>query len=196
MTSMERSSKLSLARLAFCSLALLGLLAGCATSFSPRSVREEILRQTGQDPRRALEIELGRLTTGLIQQAFAGESGDVPFAGLAGLELAVFEIDADEGPVLDVTRIAVRGWESPVKLHDESRSGMVLVRGTTRTNEFGEEVPRLADLVVMGSGPSQVVYARLRGQLDPELPQALGQVIREDGAEGLRRLLNALTGGQ
>jgi hypothetical protein len=198
MSNMKSAAKYekSHARTTLILLVFVVLFSGCATSFSPGSVRQEIFRQTGQDPRRALEVDLGRFTTGLIKQVFAAEGGDVPFAGLAALEFAVYEVDAGEGPVLDVTLIPVRGWESPVKMHDETRSGMVLVRGTVGRNELGEEVPRLADLVVMGSGPTQVVYARLRGQLDPSLPEALGDVIREDGAEGLRSVLSALADGE
>ena len=166
-------------------------LAGCATAFSPEMIRGEIVRQSGENPRRAFEVNLGRFTTLLLRQALATPEGEVPFAGLTGLELAVFEIETPrDGPVIDVTRIPVRGWEPVVRVLDRGRSGMVLVRGARRGDEpAGRRY--VADLVVVGSGPGQVVYARLRGNLDPRVPGALGDVLREDGTAGIRRALSS-----
>ena len=177
---------------AVCGIAAVLALAGCATAFSPQMVREEIVRQRGEDPRRAFELTLGRFTTLLVKQVLAGEEGELPVAGLAGLELAVFETSPQEAPALDVTRIAVRGWEPLLRLHDETRSGMVLVRGSTRASADGTGQARVADLVVVGSGAEQVVYARLWGSLDPDLPSALGNVLRDEGTEGIRGLLSRL----
>ncbi len=172
------------------------LAAGCVTAFSPATIRDEIVRQRGEDPRRAFEVTLGRFTTLLLRQIAAGDGEDVPFEGLAGLELAVFEVAAGDGPALDVTRIPVRGWEPLLRLADETRSGMVLVRTGRRSWRVpGREASPVADLVVVGSGPQQVVYARLWGRLDPGLPDALGGVLREDGAAGVRRLLSGLAAG-
>jgi hypothetical protein len=177
--------------LAIAVLAALLVGASCATPFSPQMIRNEILRQRGEDPRQAFELTLGRFTTLLIKQALAGESGEIPFAGLAGLELAVYELAQDTGPVLDVTMIPVRGWEPLLRMHNETRSGMVLVQGNTVRSSFGER-PRVADLVIVGSGSRQVVYARLWGSLDPELPGVMGDVLRDEGAEGVRSVLSRL----
>jgi len=165
-----------------CAVACL-LLAGCATQFSPERMRTEIHRQRGQDPLAALELNLGRFTTLLIKSALAGEDGELPFAGLESLQVAVYEIASESGPALDVTRIAVTGWEQVLRAHDEKRSGMVLIR------------PRgdlVKDLVVVGAGPKKVVYARLRGGLSPKLPGALGEVLREGGPDEVQRVLTSL----
>ena len=51
------------------------------------------------------------------------------------------------GPVIDVTRIKVRGWETVLRTHDQQRSGMLLLRPK------GEDV---GDLVVIGAGEQKV----------------------------------------
>ena len=51
----------------------------------------------------------------------------------------------------------------------------------------------IGDLVVIGSGAKTVVYARLRGTLDPELAAGLGNALREGGTDGLRESLSQLT---
>lgn len=175
-------------------LAALVLTAGCATAFSPQLVRDEIVRQQGKDPREAFELNLGRFTTLLLKQALTSEEGKVPFAGLSGLELAVFDAPSERGPAIDVTRIPVRGWEPIIRLNNENRSGMVLVRGgrSARRGEAGRA--RVADLVVVGSGTHQVIYARLWGSLDPDLPSSLGDVLREEGVDGVRGVLSNLAG--
>lgn len=156
------------------------LLTGCATRFSPELVRQEIVAQRGVDPLRAFELDLGRFTTHLIKTALAGEDGELPFAGLGSLQLAVYESPSDDGPVIDVTRIAVVGWDQVLRLSDEQHSGMVLIQPR------GE---RIADLVVVGAGTRKVVYARLTGNLDPSLPGALGDVMRTGGPEEVQRVL-------
>lgn len=169
------------------------MAAGCATAFSPAMIRDEIVRQRGENPRRAFEVTLGRFTTLLFRQLAGGDGEEVPFEGLAGLELAVFEVEAGDGPALDVTRIRVRGWEPLLRLADGARSGMVLVRGGRGAwRASARDAPRIADLVVVGSGPRQVVYARLWGSLEPGLPRALGDVLRDDGPAGVRRVLSGL----
>ncbi|GAB4373459.1 MAG: hypothetical protein Kow0062_10550 [Acidobacteriota bacterium] len=190
---MSRLRSLSVTLVAPACLAAVALLAGCATAFSPELIRGEIVRQTGHDPRRAFEVNLGRFTTLLLRQALVTDEGDVPFEGLAGLELAVFEIDPDRGgPALDVTRIPVRGWEPLVRLVDERRSGTVLIRAGRRWRAAASAPSPLRELVVVGSGRRQVVYARLWGSLDPRVPEALGDVLREQGPEGIRRALSGL----
>lgn len=159
------------------------VLTSCATQFSPELVRQEIIAQQGTDPLSAFELNLGQFTTLLIKSALAGEGadeGELPFAGLGSLQLAMFEAPSDRGPVIDVSRIEVVGWEPVLRFTDQDSSGMVLIQPR------GE---RIADLVVVGAGTQKVVYARLDGDLDPSLPEALGDVMRSGGAEEIQRLL-------
>ena len=158
-------------------------LTGCATHFSPELVRSEITRQRGVDPLSAFELNLGRFTTLLIKSALAGEDGELPFAGLDSLELAVYQAPNEAGPAVDVTRIGVRGWEQVVRMHNPQRSGLVLIQ--PRRGAIG-------DLVVVGAGPNKVVYARLQGALDRELPGRLGDVLREGGPDEVQRVLSEL----
>ena len=165
-------------------LALALFASACATNFTPELVRGEITRQRGVDPLRAFELDLGRFTTLLIKTALAGQDdGELPFAGLTSLQLAVYEAPAASGPAIDVTRIAVTGWEQVLRITDEKRSGMVLIQ--PKSDAVG-------DLVVLGAGPRKVLYARLTGRLDPKLPRALGDVLREGGPEEMQRVLSRL----
>ena len=86
------------------------LLTSCATNFSPELMRTEIARQSGEDPLSAFELNLGRFTTLLIKSALAGEDGELPFAGLDSLEVAVYKVPNAEGPAIDVTRCAWAAW--------------------------------------------------------------------------------------
>ena len=167
---------------------VLGLAAaGCATSFSPERVRSEIAAQTGADPQYVFEIQLGRVTMRTIQTALASGGGALPLAGLTGFDLAFYEVPAPtpEGAALDFTRMAIRGWEPVVRARQPGRSALVLAReGRTTIN----------DLVLLGTGGSSAIYARLRGTLSPELPRALGAAFESRGPEGLRdELVGKLT---
>jgi hypothetical protein len=146
-------------------------------------MRSQIRSQRGVEPRSAFELDLGRFTTLAIRSALAGEDGELPFAGLTSLQVAVYEVPAPDGPALDVTRIPVRGWERVLRAHDPSRSGMVLVKPK------GDAV---GDLVVIGAGPEQVLYARLKGTLSRELPGELGRVLQEGGPQEVQRVLSEL----
>ena len=159
------------------------LLTSCATQFSPELMRQEILTQRGADPLSTFELNLGRFTTLLLKNALAGEDGELPFAGLGSLQLAVYEAPSDRGPALDVHRIEVVGWDPVLRFTDEDQSGMVLIQPR------GE---RIADLVVVGAGTQKVVYARLNGDLDPSLPEALGNIVRSGGPEEIQALLAQL----
>ena len=168
--------------------ALIGLLlfslAGCATRFSPGVIRDELTAQHGQEPTGVFEVDLGRFTTMLIKKTLSRGDGELPLSGLDQFQLAVYEAPSDDGPAFDVGRIKVRGWETVLRTHDESRSGLVLIRPD------GEMI---GDLVVIGSGRKTVVYARLRGSLDPELAAGLGQALNEGGTDSLRESLKQLT---
>ena len=173
-----------LQHLATLGVVLLTLVLGsCATQFSPELVRQEITRQQGVDPLSAFELDLGRFTTYLIKSALAGEDGELPFAGLGSLQLAVYEAPSDAGPALDVGRMVFSGWDQVLRVTDPDFSGMVLIQ---------PRADRVADLVVVGSGTQKVVYARLTGDLDPSLPAALGDVLRSGGPEEVQRVLTQL----
>jgi len=162
-------------------LLALSLLAACATRFSPGVIRDELTRQSGRDPLTTFELNFGRFTTFLIKSALDVQAdGDLPFAGLDSLQVAVYEAPSESGPALDVTQIHVRGWEQVVRFLDQKRSGMVLVKPS------GEEI---GDLVVVGAGKKTVLYARLRGRLSAELPKALAESLRNDGPDAVRETL-------
>ena len=159
---------------------LAGMAMACATRFSSDTIRREITTQRGQDPLSVFEFDLGKFTTLLLKKAMTTEDGMAPFAGVRELQVAVFEAPSNEGPAIDVTRIRVRGWEQVLRMHDPKRSAMVLVRPSGET---------VGDLVIVGAGPRKVVYGRLRGSLDPNLPRVLGDVAREGGPDEVRRML-------
>ncbi len=159
------------------------LFGACATNFTPELVRKEIATQNGEDPLSAFELNLGRFTTLLIKSALAGEDGELPFAGLSSLQLAVYEVSPDSGPALDVTRFSFTGWDQVIRVHEQDSSGMVLVQ---------PQRDSIGDLVVVGSGPRKVVYARLTGRLSRELPGALGDVLRDGGPDEVQKILSQL----
>ena len=166
------------------------LLVGCAAQFSPSAVRQEILRQRGEDPLSVFEVNIGQFTTLLLRRSLAGSAAEVPFGGLRELQLAVFEAHAASEPVIDVTRLTTRGWEPVVKVHDTERSGMVLLRGAGVSSAATAAV---GDMVVIGAGRRSVVYARLKGRLSPKLPTALSEVVRRGGPDQLRELFMGLS---
>jgi hypothetical protein len=178
----------------FVILALLWVLAGCAAQFSPSVLRQEIVRQRGEDPLSVFEINVGQFTTLLLRQSLAGTGGELPFAGVRELQVAVFEAPAVKGPVIDVTQIATRGWEAVVKVHDQERSGMVLLRDAEGSSwNTPNAKTTIGDLVAIGAGRRSVVFARLKGRLSPELPAALGEVVRRGGPDQLRKLFMQLS---
>ncbi len=164
-------------------LAVALLLPSCATNFSPELMREEITRQRGVDPLSAFELDLGRFTTLLIKSAMAGEDGELPFAGLQSLQVAVYQAPNEAGPAIDVTRIRVSGWDQIVRMHNPKRSGLVLIKPKRDS---------VQDLVVVGAGPNKVIYARLKGTLSKDLPGRLGDVLREGGPDEVQRVLSEL----
>lgn len=176
-------------------LALLWLLTGCTAQFSPSAVRQEIVRQRGDDPLNVFEVNVGKFTTLLLRRSLAGAAGEIPLAGLRELQVAVFEAPEAQHPVIDVTRIATRGWDPVVKVHDRERSGMVLLRGTDVLSwDSPGATATIGDLVVIGAGHRSVVYARLKGRLSPKLPSALGDVVRRGGPDQIRNLFLELSG--
>lgn len=171
---MRRTSRATRVLGAVLSLAL----AGCATSFTPERVRNEIAAQTGADPKYVFEIQLGRMTMSMIRTALGG-GNSLPLAGLTGFDLAFYDVPSPgaQGVPLDFTRMPVRGWEPVIRTRQPGRSVVVLVR---------EGRAALDDLVLLGATESNAIYARLRGTLSPELPRALGDAFQSRGPDGLR----------
>jgi hypothetical protein len=154
-------------------------VAGCATSFSPALVRQEIAAQTGQDPQRVFEMQLGRVAMRIIRSALGPGASTLPLGGLTGFELAFYDVPppSARGAPLDFTRMAIRGWEPVVRTREPGRSVLILVREGQTT---------IDDLVLLGAGESTAIYVRLRGTLSPALPRALGDAFQTRGPEGLR----------
>lgn len=172
----------AVAGLAVLTLAVLG--AACATSFSPALIRTEIAQQTGADPARAFELELGRVTMALARKVIVAADGDaLPLAGLVRFELAVYEVPAT-GRTVDFTRMAIRGWEPTVRAKTPTGSTLILIRSS------GDDI---GDLVVVAAGAEKVVYGRLVGRLSRDLPVALGRAVTDHGPEAVERELMTLT---
>jgi hypothetical protein len=171
-------------------IAVVLVLAGCATSFSPERIRSEIAAQTGSDPQGVLEFTLGPTTLALARTLFAGGStatseGAQPLAGLKKLEFAIYDLPPGRAQTLDFTRMRVTGWEPTVRKRDEKSSAVVLVRGT--------EGDTVGDVVLVAGGERQAIYARLSGTLSRKLPEALGNAISSGGTDGVKRELMSLT---
>ncbi len=171
------------------SLALLAGASGCVTTFSPEMIRDEIRDQQGTNPRKTLETNLGRFSTSLFKRVF--NEGGGPLAGMTGLELAVFDVETRSAPALDVSQIRVRGWESLARIQSGDHSGMVLVRGGSSLRRAMGDESFIRELVVVGSSAERVVYARVWGRLDPNLPEKLGETLREEGGEGIQDLFTS-----
>jgi len=163
---------------------------GCATHFSAQTVRAEIVRQTGENPQKAFELNLGRVTMALARQLMASSSsseGSLPLAGLASFELAVYGLPQavlSGARQLDLTAMPVYGWEPMVRVRDAGRSGVVLVRASR---------DRIGDLVLLAAGEKSALYARLRGALASNLPAALGEALKSGGPEAVQQQLQSLT---
>jgi len=159
-------------------------VAGCAARISARTVRDEIVRQTGSTPSSEFELNLGYATTALVKTALGvTQDGDLPLAGLARLELAVLglgERDAARAPIVFGGIAPPWGWESSVRWKGPESSALVLVRpGDTS----------IRDLVLVAGGTQQVVYARLAGSLSRSLPEALRDAVAGGGPDAVRRAL-------
>jgi hypothetical protein len=72
-----------------------------------------------------------------------------------------------------------------VRTRQPGSSAVVLVREGSST---------ISDLDLLGAGGKNVIYARLRGTLNPELPKALRDAFQSRGPDGRRdELLRDLT---
>ena len=174
-------------------LLAVALTSSCATQFTAQSVRREIVRQTGEDPQRAVVLTVGPVAMSVARQvvgAAARREGTLPLAGLTGFELAVYGVPQaalSGARPLDFSALPARGWEPSLRIRDGLRSGLVLVRAARE---------HIADLVMLVGGERDVVFARLRGTLPQELPAAIGEAVRGGDTETLRRQLQGLAEGK
>lgn len=134
-------------------------------------------------PAKSFHVEVGRLLMTLARTAIASGDRDsqLPLGGLSAFELAVFELPQAGSSGLDWSALPVRGWETVVRAKSGANSAMVVVRPAA--------APAIADLVLIVGGEKQVLYGRLRGRLDPDLPRALAGVAERRGPEGVRGAL-------
>lgn len=151
-------------------------LGGCYRPFSPEQVRKEIVRQTGSDPQTSFELKLGGATMRLAKAVVSRAAGEpITFGGLTRIDLAIF--DLPPGRRMDLSRIRLWGWDRMIQTQDGKRALMVLVRTNGET---------LGDLVVVAEGEDQVLYGRLKGKLDRNLPSALQRALQATGLKGLK----------
>ncbi len=151
-------------------------LAGCYRPFSPEQVRKEIVRQTGSEPQTSFEFKLGGATMRLAKAGVSKAAGEpITFGGVTRIDLAVF--DLPQGKSLDLSRMKLWGWDKVIQTRDGKRAFMVLVRTNGET---------LGDLVVVAEGEEQVLYGRLKGKLDRNLPTALQRALQATGLKGLK----------
>jgi len=158
---------------------------GCASAITPQAVRSELVRQTGVQPVSEFEFDLGRLTTALLKTTIGpSPDGTLPLAGLSGFALAVYTrgeaASAAAGAPLDLSTFDPWGWEDVLRFRDDRTSALITLRGGTTV---------VHDLVLVASGPRQVVFARLRGDLPTTLPAVLRKSVESGGTEGVKRQL-------
>jgi hypothetical protein len=168
-------------------LAAVLLGAACYRPFSPEIVRKEIVRQTGAEPGASFEFKLGGATMRLAKAVVSRAAGEpIRFGGLARVDLAVFEVPP--GKEVDFGKLRLWGWDRVIQTRKEGRSLLVLVRTDGKN---------LGDLVLVAQGEGQVLYGRLKGQLDPGLPTALRRALESTGLTGLKEhLLSAGRSGE
>lgn len=157
----------------------------CAANLSPRDVRDEIVRQTGEPPATGLELKLGRLLMATTRAAAPAGEG-LPLQGLRALEIGFYSL----GPATDLARLdlsAMRpyGWDSAVRWMGPKSAALVLVRPKRESRPIG-------DLVLVASGEQKVLYARLTGQMARTLPEQLRRAIERGGPETVHRELMEL----
>lgn len=173
--AMRRRSLLPLAALAL-------IAAGCAGSISPQTVRAELVRQSGAPPAREFEFTMGRFTTALLKSAIGpGPDGQLPLAGLTGIELAVYGLPpAAAAAGFDFSQMTPHGWENVVRYKEGPKSVLVMIRGGADS---------IDDLALVAASESEVVYGRLRGHLPATLPEAIRDAVLRNGTAGVKRQL-------
>lgn len=161
---------------------LLLAAAGCAGTISPQTVRSELVRQAGAPPSKEFEFTMGRFTTALLKSAIGpGPDGQLPLAGLSGIELAVYGLPATAtADALDFSQMTPYGWENVVRYKEGARSVLVMIRGGADS---------ISDLALVAAGEGEVVYGRLRGHLPATLPGAIRDAVALHGTAGVKRQL-------
>jgi hypothetical protein len=179
----RHSTEFGVARAALVALSLGS--AACYTAFSPAVIRGEIARQTGKDPQGVFELSLGKPTMALAKAVLGAGApdGPLPLAGVSAFELATYDVPGNAGD-LDFTRMPLYGWEPVVKFREGPKSAFVLVR-------YSDEY--IGDLVVVAGGGDQVVYARIKGRLSRDLPEALGRAVQSEGPDAIEHELMSLS---
>lgn len=153
--------------------------AGCSTEFSPEWTRHEIERQTGAQPSNAFEFNLEGATMKLAQVAASNAAGQpTSFGDLTRIDLAVFGLPS--GRQVNFDSMPVSGWDRPIRTQEGAFNLLVLVRVAGST---------LADLAVFAQGQDQLLYGRLKGNLNSAIPSALPGVLRAGGLQGLKEHL-------
>jgi len=168
-------------------LALALLAPACAGRISPRTVRNEMVRQAGGPPSTEFEFTMGRLTTALLKRSLGpNPDGSLPLQGLTGLELAVYGLPAGvQAQRLDFSEMTPFGWENVVRYKEGGRSALVMIRG-------GQD--SIKDLALVIAGDREVVYGRLRGRLPTTLPAAICDSVATRGTTPVKEQLLDLTG--
>lgn len=157
----------------------------CAANLSPRDVRDEIVRQTGQPPASELELKLGRLLMATTRAAVPAGEG-LPLQGLRALEIGFYGLaPATDLARLDLSAMQPYGWDSAVRWAGPKSTALVLVRPKRESRPIG-------DLVLVASGEQKVLYARLTGQMARTLPEQLRRAIERGGPETVHRELMEL----
>jgi hypothetical protein len=166
---------------------MFGLLAvtACAGTISPRTVRDELVRQAGTQPAHELELTMGRLTTALLKRVVGPlPDGTLPLAGLTAIELAVYGVPVGAGPV-DFSEITPWGWENVVRYRDEDASALVMIRGGRET---------IRDLALVVAAREEILYGRLRGRLPTTLPGAIRDAVSGGGVAAIKQQLLEVAG--
>lgn len=158
--------------------------AGCSTQLSSEWMRQEIMRQTGAQPGNAFEFTLEGATMKFAQAAVSTAAGEsTVFGGLARIDLAIYELPT--GRQLDFDSMPVRGWDRPIRTQEGMFHLLVLVRAGGS---------KLADLAVVAQGEDQLLFGRLKGNLNAAIPSALPGVLRAGGLQGLKEHLLSSVG--
>lgn len=167
-------------KLRFLFLFIIPLLLNCYAPFSPERGRLEIEKQTGAKLEDSFEFKLDGVTMKLLK-AVASTATDekVDLSGIKRIDLALYTLPF--GKKVDFKKIGRHGWDTLVDKKSKNGDLMVLVR--TNGKNF-------ADMVVMAQGDQKVLYGRLKGDFNKNLPQSLEKVLDEKGIEGLKDKLS------
>lgn len=167
-------------KLPFLSVLFTIFLLYCYAPFSPERARFEIERQTGAKLEDSFEFELGTPTMKLIKKVSSQLTGEsVTLGGVERIEVAVYSLLS--GKKVDFKKIGTRGWEKIVNSGSEDFSFMILTRPDKKI---------FKDLIIFAQEKDKVFYGRLKGNLKPELPKFLEEIVNKKGIEGLKKRLS------